>query len=192
MKEPTLNAHGPDQTTLIKPAEIVRDASPPMVVQLGNPAEASTGGFSMNVVWQALLQRLKVAAPLGAVLSVIACAVLNYLTEPKYRSQATLEIRESRPHLAFRPDENGRAFADTQIELLRNPYVLGRANDTERLSSLLPELRDIAGKEDAVRWITQRLKVARISQSNLYEVSFTTRHPESAKAVVDAIVSGIL
>src|SRR5207302_3586126 len=79
-------------------------------------------------------------------------------------------------------------FAETQVELLRNPFIIGLANDTERLSSLLPELRDIAGKEDAVRWITQRLKVARISQSDLYDVSFTTRHPESAKAVVDAIV----
>ncbi len=183
-----MSEHGPDKTTLIKPAEIVRDASPPMVVQLGHPAEGSAGALSMNVVWQSMLQRLKVAAPLGVVLSAVSCTVLYYVTEPKYRSQSTLEIRESRPHLAFQTDEKSKSFAETQVELLRNPYIIGRANDTERLASLLPELRDVAGKEDAVHWIAQRLKVARISQSDLYEVSFSTRYPESAKAVVDAIV----
>jgi uncharacterized protein involved in exopolysaccharide biosynthesis len=71
---------------------------------------------------------------------------------------------------------------------LRSPFIIGRAVETERLSSSLPELRDIAGKEDAVGWIRQALKVERISDSDLYEVSFTTRFPESAKAVVAAIV----
>src|SRR5260221_1502968 len=84
MKEPTVNEHAPEPTTLIRPAEIIRDAKPPMVVQLGNPADGSAGGFSFNVVWQALLQRLKVAAPLGAVLSAVSCAVLYYVTEPPY------------------------------------------------------------------------------------------------------------
>jgi hypothetical protein len=138
--------------------------------------------------WRALMARVKLAAPVGFVLAAIGCSGLWYFTEPKYRSLATLEIRETRPHLAFRTDEKNKSFAKTQVELLRNPYIIGRAVDTERLSSLLPELRDIAGKEDAVRWIIERLKIVRVSQSDLYEVSVTTRHPESAKAVVDAIV----
>ncbi len=138
--------------------------------------------------WRALVLRVKLAAPVGFVLAIIGCIGVWYFTEPKYRSQATLEIRESRPHLAFQTDEKSKSFAETQVELLRNPYIVGRAIDTERLSSLLPELRDIAGKEDAVRWITGRLKIARISQSDLYEVSLTARDPESAKAVVDAVV----
>jgi hypothetical protein len=138
--------------------------------------------------WRALMARVKLAAPVGFVLAAIGCIGLWYFTEPRYRSQATLEIRESRPHLAFQTDEKSKSFAETQVELLRNPYIVGRAIDTERLSSLLPELRDIVGKEDAVRWITERLKIARISQSDLYEVSLTARDPESAKAVVDAIV----
>jgi hypothetical protein len=138
--------------------------------------------------WRALMARVKLAAPVGFALAVIGCIGVGYFTEPEYRSQATLRISESRPHLAFPTDEKNKLFAETQVELLRSPYIIGQAIDTERLSSLLPELRDIAGKEDAVRWITERLKIARVSQSDLYEVSFTTRYPESAKAVVDAIV----
>src|SRR5262249_19046913 len=44
------------------------------------------------------------------------------------------------------------------------------------------------GKEDAVVWISKRLKAIRIGQSEIYEVSFTTREPESARRVVAAIV----
>jgi capsular polysaccharide biosynthesis protein len=138
--------------------------------------------------WRALMDRVKLAAPVGFVLAAIGCIGLWYFTEPKYRCQATLRISESRPHLAFPTDEKNKSFIETQVELLRNPFIVGQAVDTERLSSLLPELRDIVGKEDAVRWITERLKIARVSQSDLYEVSFATRYPESAKAVVNAIV----
>jgi capsular exopolysaccharide synthesis family protein len=187
MIEPTVDERGPVETALIKPGEIIRAPSSPMVVQLGSGGEGGQGAFSITILWQALLQRLKVAAPLGLVLAAVSCAVLWYVTEPKYRSQATLQIKETRPFLAFQPDVT-KGFPETQVEILRSAFIIGRANENERLASALPELREIAGKEDTIRWIAQRLRVARISQSDLYDVSFTTRYPESARSVVAAIV----
>jgi hypothetical protein len=139
-------------------------------------------------LWRAFMARFKLAAPVGLVLAVIGCVALWYFTEPKYRSQATLRIIEKRPFVAFPIGETTKGFAETQVELLRGPFIIGQAIDTERLSSALPELREIAGKEDAVPWIAQRLKVQQIRNSDLYEVSFTSRNPESAQKVVAAIV----
>src|SRR5262249_39340127 len=48
--------------------------------------------------------------------------------------------------------------------------------------------KEIADSEDPVPWISKRLKAGRIGQSEVYEVSFLTREPETAKKVVEAIV----
>ena len=52
----------------------------------------------------------------------------------------------------------------------------------------LPELREISGQEDPVAWIARRLKAIRIGKSELYEVSFIGKYPESSGKVVQAIV----
>ena len=186
MTKPDSSEPTPVANSLIRTGEIVREAPAPMVLQLGNPEEAR-GGFSFGLVWQAFLQRAKLALPLGVVLSAIACVALWYFTEPKYRSHATLRIIDKQPYLAFPTQEQSQQFALTQIELLRGPMIINRAIDSEGLSQL-PELREIAGKEDSVLWISQRLKAIRIGLSEIYEVSFITRRPESACKVVEAIV----
>jgi capsular exopolysaccharide synthesis family protein len=164
------------------------DAVPaPMVLKLGDAEEERSSAFSFGLLWQAIVQRLKLATPVGIVLAAIAGTAVWYATEPRFSSHATLQILERPPYLAFQTGESSSVFAQTQIELLRGPFIVGRAIDSEGLA-LLPELRDIAGKEDAVLWINKRLKAIRIGQSEIFEVSFTTRHPESARRVVDAIV----
>src|SRR5262249_135757 len=118
----------------------------------------------------------------------VACAALWYFTEPKFRSLSTLQIHEKQPFLVFQNPEHSAGFAQTQIELLRGPFIVGRAIEAEGLMQL-PDLRKIAGKEAAVLLITQRLKAVRIGvSSELYEVSFITNQAESAKKVVAAIV----
>src|SRR5262249_44211461 len=131
--------------------------------------------------------RLKLTVPVGLLLAGIVCAAVWYFTEPKFRSHSTLRIIEKQPFVAFQTAEHSMAFAQTQIELLRGPFIIGRAIEAEGLSQL-PELREIAGKEDAVVSISKRLKAVRTGQSETYEVSFPTRYPESARRVVEAIV----
>src|SRR5689334_7755442 len=112
---------------LIKRGEIVREAPAPMVLQLGGGEDAGAGAFSFSILWQALLQRLKLAAPLGIVLAAVSCGALYYFTELKYRSHATLQIEDKQRALVFNSSDNSQTFADTQIELLRGPYIISRA-----------------------------------------------------------------
>src|SRR5262245_39157618 len=177
----------PENRALIKRAKPARKAPAPMVLQLGNGEEASAGAFSFNLMWQALLQRWRLAAPLGAVLAAAACVALAWFTEAKYKSLATMRIIDKAPALVFQSTEQSQAFAQTQIELLRGPFIISRAIESQGLTEL-PELREIADKEDPVQWIMKRLKATRTGQSEMYEVSFTTREAESARRVVEAIV----
>jgi capsular exopolysaccharide synthesis family protein len=191
MANPEADELSTENRALIRRGELVPAAPAQMVLQLSSADEASTGAFSFGLVWQALLQRVGMAAPLGVVLAAGACAALWYFTEPKYKSHATMRILDKQPALVFQTTEHSQAFAQTQIELLRGPFIISRAIESEGLGQL-PELVEITGKEDPVQWITQRLKVSRTGQSEMYEVAFTTRYPESARRVVEAIVETYL
>src|SRR5262249_9767331 len=92
------------------------------------------------------------------------------------------------PALVFQTPDHSLTFAQTQVELIRGPFIIRRAIEKEGLGSL-PELKEIAGKEDAIPWISKRLKAGRIGLSEVYEVSFLTREPDTAKSVVSAIVN---
>ena len=61
-------------------------------------------------MWQALLQRFRLATPLGIVVSAIACLALWYFTEPKYKSQAAMRIVDKQPALVFQTTEHSLAF----------------------------------------------------------------------------------
>ncbi len=138
-----------------------------------------------KALWSSLVRTL----PAGIVLAAIVCGVLWFVIAPSYRSHSTLRIAERQPYLAFpSDDEASPEFVQTQLELLRSPYVITRAMESESLGQL-PELRMIAGREDAVTWIRRRLTVVRIGRSEIYEVAFVARSPESAHKVVEAIVT---
>ncbi|MBI3864318.1 MAG: AAA family ATPase [Planctomycetia bacterium] len=174
-------------TELSKPNSLPREPAAPLVLQLGQAGATTAQTFSFNVMWQCLLHRLPVAIPLGLVLAALAGAAVKYFTEEKFRSLATLRIVDKQPYLAFPTQESSADFAQTQIELLKGPYIIGRAIESEGLAQL-PELRKISGKEDSVLWISQRLKAVRTGKSEIYEVSMTTTRPESARKIVEAIV----
>jgi capsular exopolysaccharide synthesis family protein len=187
MANPDPNLNNPENRALVKTGDLLRETPAPMILQLGGAQEDAAGAFSFSILWQALMQRVRVAAPLGVLLAAAACAILCYVTEPKYKSLATMRIVDKQPALVFHTTENSQAFAQTQIELLRGPFIISRAIESEELGQL-PELVEIANKEDPVNWISQRLKAGRIGQSEMYEVSFTTRHAESARRIVTAVV----
>lgn len=174
-------------TELSKPHFLAHEPAAPMVLQLGQADARAAQTVSMSVLWHSLCHRLTLAAPLGVVLAALTCGAAWYLNEPNYRSLATLHIVDKLPFLAFPTQDSSVDFAQTQIELLKGPFIIGRAIESAELAQL-PELRAISGKEDSVLWIAKRLKAIRIGKSEIYEVSFTAQKPESARKVVEAIV----
>jgi capsular exopolysaccharide synthesis family protein len=176
------------ETTLIKSGKEAREPSAPLVFQLGNSDQNSAGAFSVSLLLKSLRQRIFVTIPLGIILAAIASTALWYFSEDKYLATATLEIMDKQPFLAFPTMEQSGNFSQTQVELLKEPYLIGKAIEKENLMDL-PEIQQIKQSEDAVAWITQRLKVLQVGRSQLYRVSFLTKHPTSAQKVVSAIVN---
>src|SRR5689334_2340146 len=106
MTSPELNELAPEDHALIKTAEA---APAPMVLKLGDPDEQESSVFSFSLLWQAMLQRLKLATPVGIVLAGIAGTAVWYATEPRFTSHATLQILERPPYLAFQTAESSSA-----------------------------------------------------------------------------------
>ncbi len=180
-----------EETAPARSSDDVREAPAPMVLQMNHGDDDSQGSFSFSVFWHALAKRMMVATPIGLTLAAIACAVVASVTEPKYKSRATLQIVDKAPYVAFQTSDPSKEFAETQVELMRGPFIIGRAIEAEGLLDL-PELREIAGEEDPATWISTRLKAARIGKSELYEISFLSKYPQSSSKVVQAIVDTYL
>lgn len=176
-----------NETALIRSGEGSHPAPAPFVVQLGGGEQKAAGAFSFGQIWNALRLRLLLTLPLGILLGAGACAALWKFSEEKFKSSATLKISEKQPYIAFQAMEHSRDFAETQVELLRGRYLISTAIEASGLADI-PELKAIRGKEDPVTWISQRLRVARIGRSELYEVSYLGQQPESAQKVVAALV----
>src|SRR5579863_5276852 len=176
-----------ERSLIVRHRDDSRLAPAPMVLQVDNGDDDSSGALSLSALWHAFVKRFWIAAPLGAILAGVACAVLGFITEPKYKSVATLKIVDKQPYVAFKTSDPSREFAETQVELLRGPFIISRAIESEGLLELA-ELREIASTEDPVVWIGRRLKAARIGKSELYEVSFIGKYPESSGKIVQAIV----
>ena len=176
-----------ERRALIRRGDEKRDLQKPMVLQVDSGDDNTSGSLSLSGLWHAFVKRVWVAAPLGALLAGIACAALAFTTEPKFKSVATLKIVDKQPYVAFKTTDPSKEFAETQVELLRGPFIISRAIEAEGLQEL-PELREISGTEDPVAWIGRRLKAVRIGKSELYEVSFIGKYPESSGKVVQAIV----
>lgn len=176
-------------TEIITRDAAARAAAPPLTLRLGGQEERAAGGISFSVVWHSLMQRLFLGVALGIVLASVACIVLWKLTEPVYRGVATLQILEKPNHIVFEgAGINSQRFAQTQIELIKHPYLIGRAVEEAKLVEQVPELVKLEGKADPVQWIEKRLKVTRKGTSELYNVSFDAEYPVSAERVVNAIV----
>jgi hypothetical protein len=140
-----------------------------------------------NALPRALWDNLKWTFPSGIALAFAAMAVVWFFAEPNYRSLSSLVIHDKQPFLVYPTEESSASFAQTQIELLKGPFIISRAIESGGLAQL-PEFRQILGKEDSVVWISRRLNAVRVGNSELYEVSYASPHPASAQRVVEAIV----
>ncbi|MFN0054095.1 MAG: polysaccharide biosynthesis tyrosine autokinase [Planctomycetales bacterium] len=189
MQDPMANQEARPTSALIR-ATHASESAAPLMLQLSSPDERVRGGFSLAMVWHALLQRMKVGIPVGLLLALVACLTFMYVVKDEYKSLSMLRIYDSKQFIAFRENEGsggGGNYGETQTQMLRSPFIIGRALETESLSQL-SEIKDVEVSEDPVAWIGKRLKVMRLGKSELYQVSCVMATPDAAQKVVAAIV----
>ncbi|MBS0260836.1 MAG: hypothetical protein JSS02_02675 [Planctomycetes bacterium] len=156
-------------------------------MDLGTPA-----GGARRVQPKLTWVRCRRALLIGCVLALLSVALQWFCTPMQYRSSATLLIADTQPFIVFKPLEDSPDYTQNQIELLRSPYIIQNAIKNEDLTKSVPELQALVGEEDPVRWIGQRLRVAKIGRTELYEVSLTAQASASAQVIVKAIIESYM
>ena len=119
--------------------------------------------------------------------------IIYYFLAPRYYdSTAKLLIEEQRLDTLSRvgdPEESGKTM-ETHRGLVTSPVVI-----QEAIRQLRPEhridLQDSPPK-DWVKSITKRLNAKTTRKTNFIEVSYLSLHPESAAAVVNAVIEAYL
>jgi capsular polysaccharide biosynthesis protein len=108
------------------------------------------------------------------------------LYEPQYEASALLEINETTPYIAFQLHEGGvsKPYFQTQMGIIRSPWILGRAVISESVKDL-PEIR--RNQPDQVEWLRKRISVNPIGDSDLFEIRYASANPESAYLVVNEV-----
>lgn len=125
-------------------------------------------------------------------LTLVACGVLLFVTEPVYRSVATLKIMY-RPTVPSDAEPlSDSEFAQMQMDLIRSPSIVGRAIEDAHLMQVVPELEKLDSNTDPVQWIAARLEVTRRGRSELFNVSLDAPSPDAAQRIVDAVVTAYL
>ena len=137
---------------------------------------------------QAIARWWTVALPTALVLSVTG-AVISWLTfEPSFEAEAWLRIADHRPYVAFPTEEDSKRFAQTQVETIRSPVVLGRCLSQPEIAQL-PELK---AQLDPLKWLTKRLIITGVAESELYRVKFKGPHADNSAKIANAVVDAYL
>src|SRR5262249_2195788 len=79
----------------------------------------------------------------------------------------------------------------SHLQMLRASELIAGAIGSGNLLRL-PELQEIAAKEDPERWISKRLKTEQVGNSEDFEISFAARNPETANGVLTAAMEAHL
>jgi len=144
----------------------------------------SQQGLSPQFLLHSLLHWWKVAAPIGLVLAVAAAAVVWWLFEPVYLSNAFIQIREIPPALVFEIEAQSKGYVETQKEMIRSSRVLRPVVNSGDIKNL-PELRD---RKDKVHWLRSQLKLESVGPSEFLRVAFKGPDPNNAAQIVNAVV----
>ncbi len=147
------------------------------------------GGSSLPItlpfVLHVVRQWWNVATPVGLVLVAVAATIVWISFEPAYRATAWVKIENESPFVAFPgPKTDPKLFVRTQLELLRSPMVVERAVADKEVA----QLPEIAEHESPSEWLSQRIAVEPVGQSELFHVTFDGPHPQSAALIVNKLL----
>jgi capsular exopolysaccharide synthesis family protein len=155
---------------------------------LAKPSPSSTAGITPLLVWRATLRWWHVTLPVALTCAAIAAGTIWLLSEPKFRAAAWLEMRETPEHIAYPRQDEARRYVQNQIELMRSSLVVGPVlSDPE-----IAEMADLREQDDPVLWLSRNLRVVSLGESEIFELSFDSPHPEDAARIVNAVVKSFL
>lgn len=152
----------------------------------------SGGQIDAAFVISALKRWTLVALPFALLFAAGGGAAIYFLYEPEYQATNYLRVELTRPYIAFRPDDTNDKALKGEVEILRNPAVIGPLHkelmeDPEFIK--LPEFRD---QPDVVAEIRNRLSVRMTEGSELMSVSFKSSDPQWAAKIVNLAVTQYL
>jgi polysaccharide biosynthesis transport protein len=117
----------------------------------------------------------------------LACLLVIALTPPRYQSSAMIKIEEQAPFIVFDSaptDPAGRNYVETQIELMRSPMVLENLLANPEIVNA-PGLRD---SRDRLAALKAALSIDRVSNSDLFTVTYTSPSPKLSSTVANAVI----
>ena len=151
---------------------------------------------------QIVRERWRVAALVWCMVMIAGAAVL-WLMPRRFESTAKFLVRNARQEMIIdASDRTTPAHSDyvpeevlnSELELLRSPTVLTTVVRRTGLDRPYRERGDDAGlaEERAVGNLARALRAGTIRQTNIIQVSFTDREPESAAKVVRELADAYL
>jgi capsular exopolysaccharide synthesis family protein len=148
-------------------------------------------GVSRQLIYDSLRRWWKVTLPAGLLLACAANLIVFLLFEPIYRATAWLKIDTSPPYVVLPQAENEQEtnrFIATQMQLVKSPMVLTPVISNPAVADL-PQVHD---ELDPVLWLSERLEMERMGDSELFRLSFTSTDAEAATTIVNAITTSYL
>lgn len=149
------------------------------------PLPRSDRWLSLTNLWRAFRQWWHVVLPLGTLMAIAAAALALYLFVPQYRASALLQISSTTPYSMFENNQQvSPKFVETQVELLRSPVVIESLLSNDEIS----KLPQIAQNTHPAEWLSSRLNIKRMGDSELFSVYLDDSDPETSAMLLNAIL----
>lgn len=154
------------------------------------PAHAvpAGGGVTPAFVWQVVARWWTLVLPAGLILGAGGAAIAWLTFKPSFVAEAWLRIEDRRPFVAFPSAEESKRFVETQLELLRSPVVTNNCLSRPEIAQL-PELK---AEESPTDWLSKRLSVSVVGQSELFRIRFEGPNPKNAAMIANSVVDAYI
>jgi polysaccharide biosynthesis transport protein len=139
--------------------------------------------ISVGAVLKVVRRWWKIGIPVGVVLAAISVIFVYRGFVPVYRATAWLRIENQAPYVAFETRGRSDEFVRTQLQLIRSPMVLERAVGKPEIAAF-PEIKE---SPDPIGWLSSRVSVNSVGNSELYHVAFTGPDPGHAAQIANCV-----